>query len=73
MNTDTMPGDFSHIEGWPENEMESIKCLDDERLLNAFQLVKNGKKISHLKFEEFKKLMENKYDHKGNMLTVDFE
>jgi len=36
------------------------------RLLNAFQLVKNGKKIGHLKYHEFSKKMDSPYDHNGN-------
>lgn len=41
--------------------------IAEERLLNAFQLVKNGKQISYLKFEGFKKLMDKKHDHEGNL------
>ncbi len=43
---------------------------EDERLLNAFQLVKNGKKITHLKFEDFKKLMKKRHDFHGNKETT---
>jgi len=45
--------------------LDEVKEDADNRLLNAFQLVKNGIKISTLKFPEFKKLMETKHDHNG--------
>lgn len=41
----------------------------EERLLNAFQLIKNGKQISYLKFEEFKKMLDKERDHNGNIVT----
>ena len=40
--------------------------IAEARLLNAFQLVKNGKQYSGLKFNEFKNLLDNKFDHNGN-------
>lgn len=36
------------------------------RLLNAFQLVKNGKKIGYLKFDQFCERMDIKHDFNGN-------
>lgn len=41
--------------------------LADYRLLNAFQLVKNGKQIGFLKFYDFKKLMDEYHDNEGNI------
>ena len=35
----------------------------EDRLVNAFQLIKNGKQIKGLKFQEFKRLMNNTYNH----------
>lgn len=43
-----------------------IKELE-EMLLNAFQLVKNGRKISHLKFEDFKELMKKSMTSRGGL------
>ena len=41
--------------------------LSEKRLLNSFQLVKNGKKISYIKFDGFRILMgEEEFDHNGN-------
>ncbi len=40
----------------------------DEMILNAFQLVKNGKSFEYLKFNEFKQLIKNKHDHNGNIV-----
>ena len=37
----------------------------ETRLLNAFNLIKNGKQITHLKFDEFKKLMDKTVNHRG--------
>lgn len=39
------------------------------RLMNAFQLVKNGKQIGYLKFDEFAKLMDQPHDHNGEPLN----
>ena len=41
----------------------------ESRLLNAFQLVKNGKQIGYLKFEEFLTLLDKKHDHEGNIAS----
>jgi len=42
--------------------------LQEERLLNAFQLVKNGVKMSGLMFSEFKRVMEFKRGHDGKLV-----
>lgn len=41
----------------------------ENMLLNAFQIAKNGKHLGHLKFEEFKKLVSKKHDHNGVLCT----
>jgi hypothetical protein len=46
---------------WTDGEVYLYK----NRLLNAFQLIKNGIKISHMKFDEFEKAMDNEYDCNG--------
>lgn len=52
-----------------EEALALIEQLNN-RLLNAFQLVKNGKKIGHLKFDEFSESMDKKYDYNGNKLEI---
>jgi D-ribose pyranose/furanose isomerase RbsD len=37
----------------------------EEQLLNAFQLVKNGKRVGFLKYDEFKIYVTGYIDHKG--------
>jgi len=49
-------------------EEDKNNVTDRDRLLNAFQLLKNGKQISHLKFEEFVKLTSKPHDHEGNLI-----
>ena len=46
-----------------EDELKKYEA----RLLNAFQLVKNGKQKGFLKFEEFCQLMDTKYNDKGEV------
>ena len=48
-------------------ELETKLKESQKRLLNAFQLVKNGKTIGHLKFDEFERLMDKKHDHNGDI------
>jgi hypothetical protein len=52
----------------PELPKENKELIEaEERLLNAFQLIKNGKKIAQLKYSEFKKLMDKKHDYNGEL------
>ena len=39
------------------------------RLLNAFQLIKNGKQTGYLKFDEFVKSMDNQRDYNGKLIN----
>lgn len=39
----------------------------EERLLNSFQLVKNGVKIGHLKFDEYCLMLDQDINHDGKM------
>ena len=50
---------------------DALEVMDaqENRLLNAFQLVKNGINKGYLKFYDFKLLMDKKHDHKGNLVT----
>ena len=61
--------DVFYDEWLTDSQYETIIALVekecDAKLLNAFQLVKNGIQIGTLKFPEFKKLMEIKHDHNG--------
>ena len=41
----------------------------ENRLLNAFQLVKNGKHIGYLKFDEFLLMLDKKHDCEGNIVA----
>jgi len=43
----------------------------DNRLLNAFQLVKNGVKIGNLKFSEFKVMLGKERDSNGNYREIE--
>jgi len=48
-----------------QDNMELLDQVQDleNMLLNAFQLVKNGKKIPYLKYDEFKERMKNRQYH----------
>jgi len=46
---------------WTDAEVYLYK----NRLFNAFQLIKSGIKIGHLKFDEFEKAMDTEYDYNG--------
>ena len=37
-------------------------------LLNAFQLIKNGKCVTWLKFDQFKELVKRPHDHNGKVI-----
>jgi len=39
-----------------------------KRLINAFQLIKNGKQLGHLKFDEFCTRMDLEHDHNGEIV-----
>jgi len=46
-------------------KLEADKQALEDKLLNAFQLVKNGKSYPHIKYDEFEKLLERDIDHNG--------
>lgn len=49
-------------------EFEAQAELSRKRLMNAFQLIKNGKQISYLKFDGFEILMgEEEFNHNGDL------
>jgi len=51
-----------------EDSVKYIRATEaEDMLLNAFQIVKNGKQIGYLKFDEFKTLMRKKHNSKGNV------
>lgn len=54
------------------NQLDDVLDLlaaEEYRLLNAFQLIKNGVSKGGLKFDDFKLLMDKDHDHNGNMKT----
>ena len=46
-----------------------LLAAEECRLLNAFQLIKNGVRVGGLKFDDFKLLMDKDHGHNGNMKT----
>ena len=51
------------------NDTLDSLAIEEQRLLNAFQLIKNGVIRSSLNFDDFKILMDKNHDHNGNMKT----
>ncbi len=49
-------------------DLEKALDLSEERLINAFNLVKNGKQITHLKFEGFQSALNNTVDYRGEFV-----
>lgn len=58
------------VDDLSENHNKLARVIEEQEamLLNAFQLVKNGKSYGHLKFSDFKELVSKKHDHEGNMI-----
>ena len=63
------------INGYRKQERRDLVELEkaEKRLVNAFRLVKNGKRMRGYKFHEFKLLMDKPYDQEGNLINNEYE